>query len=535
MYHYVSKINIFSDCHLIEDCLKAITPLDRFEHHIQTHSSVSHEVLVESDMILLELPFNQDEVRQIWQIKKPGALLVLCITAEKMDELSSEILKVVDDIWIVPLREELIGFYFTKLLKQQKLVKDYSLYRNYLETIINSIPDLVWFKDVKGAHLIVNDSFCNTVDKPKDDVIGRGHCYIWNIDEKEYATGEYVCLETDEIVLEKRETCLFEEKVLSKEGMRLFKTYKSPIFDDDCKVIGTVGVAHDVTDIKNNYAELEIIIENIPFGILVYDKKGFILSANKRLTDYMGIDKESLVGINFEALECNMQRVKDRVARAGIKNNSYKTKIMINNEERVLEIHKEPLRDALNNVSGYMCVFRDITLIHQFHERNLLNANTDYLTGLYNRRYLYEFLGIKRKINPTSLFCIDIDNFKVVNDTYGHKAGDNALVFLSNILLEQFPKQQIFRLGGDEFLVAIIDNSSKEQIEKYAEDLLDIVNERIIEVDEMRLMSVSIGVVVDEESTVDLDELLKRGDLALYMAKKAGKNRYCFWEKDMEK
>lgn len=78
-------------------------------------------------------------------------------------------------------------------------------------------------------------------------------------EEGRYEQGEYICLESDEIVLEERRTCLFDEMVKSKQGMRQFKTYKSPLFDDDGTILGTVGIAHDVTDLANMGAELEIL------------------------------------------------------------------------------------------------------------------------------------------------------------------------------------------------------------------------------------------------------------------------------------
>lgn len=75
-------------------------------------------------------------------------------------------------------------------------------------------------------------------------------------------------------MLEERRTCLFDEMVKSKQGMRQFKTYKSPLFDDDGTILGTVGIAHDVTDLANMGAELEIFLRNMPFAILISGNDG---------------------------------------------------------------------------------------------------------------------------------------------------------------------------------------------------------------------------------------------------------------------
>ena len=95
---------------------------------------------------------------------------------------------------------------FTRILERFKEREDAVLNHKYLETLIDSLPDLIWFKDARGSHLKINKSFCQAVNKSKDQIEGRGHYYIWDIEPDEYAQGEYICLESEEIVLNKKET-----------------------------------------------------------------------------------------------------------------------------------------------------------------------------------------------------------------------------------------------------------------------------------------------------------------------------------------
>ena len=113
--------------------------------------------------------------------------------------------------------------------------------------------------------------------------------------KEEYEQGEYICLESEEIVLQEKKTCIFDEKVKTKHGMRQFKTYKSPIFDDNEQLIGTVGIAHDVTDLENMGAELEVILRNLPFAVLLTNEAGKIINANDICSQYFTEGKEALI------------------------------------------------------------------------------------------------------------------------------------------------------------------------------------------------------------------------------------------------
>lgn len=121
-----------------------------------------------------------------------------------------------------------------------------------------------------------------------------------DLKKEEYEQGEYICLESDEIVLEERRTCLFDEMVKSKQGMRQFKTYKSPLFDDDGTILGTVGIAHDVTDLANMGAELEIFLRNMPFAILISGNDGRIINVNAKFEEYFAAKEKNIVGKPYE-------------------------------------------------------------------------------------------------------------------------------------------------------------------------------------------------------------------------------------------
>ena len=405
------------------------------------------------------------------------------------------------------------------------------LTQTYLDTIIDSIPDLIWFKDVKGSHLKVNNGFCHAVGKKKEDVQGRGHYYIWDLKKEEYEQGEYICLESDEIVLEERRTCLFDEMVKSKQGMRQFKTYKSPLFDDDGTILGTVGIAHDVTDLANMGAELEIFLRNMPFAILISGNDGRIINVNAKFEEYFAAKEKNIVGKPYEEWKHVIQKSLCKTYGEG----HFEIRLHGDGEERILEFHEEPIFDVFRNRVGQFCFCRDVTIERTFEHQIWISANTDALTGLYNRRFFYEYMNENRKENQLSLLYVDLDDFKKVNDAHGHHIGDGALELVARLMREAFPGDFIVRLGGDEFLICLVGERSLAFLEEKANRLLQSLLEAFQVSDYLRVMSASIGIASSADPRTKLDDLVRQSDIAMYAAKQSGKSRCCVYSSDLIK
>jgi len=156
----------------------------------------------------------------------------------------------------------------------------------------------------------------------------------------------------------------------------------------------------------------------------------------------------------------------------------------------------------------------------------------DYLTRLYNRKGMSEkWNDILKKEQLVQVLFIDIDNFKAVNDVYGHKTGDNILIRIAEILRKASPDDGIIvRLGGDEFVIMIPSEYSKQKISVVAQRLMDKINEVKIENPAFNIISVSIGIVRNANTSEGVDSLLSYSDAAMYYAKELGKNQYVFFE-----
>ena len=162
-----------------------------------------------------------------------------------------------------------------------------------------------------------------------------------------------------------------------------------------------------------------------------------------------------------------------------------------------------------------------------------LLASIDSLTQLYNRRYFHEisnhiFSLAKREEKELSIIMLDIDKFKLINDTYGHQIGDDALVFVARTLQENIRKSDIAcRYGGEEF-VLLLPNTAKEDAFKIAQKIREKIEQSSLQVNinqEVRF-TISLGVSqIDCKKDIALETVIKRADEALYEAKNSGRNK----------
>ncbi|MCR5774668.1 MAG: GGDEF domain-containing protein [Lachnospiraceae bacterium] len=154
------------------------------------------------------------------------------------------------------------------------------------------------------------------------------------------------------------------------------------------------------------------------------------------------------------------------------------------------------------------------------------NINHDPLTGLYNRRYFYSQVRTgEEKPGKYAIALIDIDNFKKINDTYGHKYGDAALVSISRIMTEALsPDDMAVRWGGEEFVVFMPGIEEEKAYDKLSDILSAIRNEKITVDDLTITCTVTMGVAVSDDYS-NYEKIIGEADLKLYEGKNSGKNR----------
>lgn len=254
-----------------------MTPLESFTHTFSESDSLREELAARADMIFADLR-DMDGTHAAGELisrKKPDTGLILLVKKEQTDALT-EYLPQIQDIWILPMSEEELRFRFLRWQQSVKMQKDYWETSQYLETTVNSVPNLIWYKDKDGVHEKVNDCFCSMVHKTRQQVEGYRHAHIWDVEQDDPA-----CIESERIVMEKKETCVAGECIQTQEGTRLLTTYKSPLYDVDGSVMGTVGVGIDVTkeqeyaqELLNKAQTLEAVFTSMDCGIMCHSLDG---------------------------------------------------------------------------------------------------------------------------------------------------------------------------------------------------------------------------------------------------------------------
>lgn len=297
MYHCHVCFYFIGNRNQLFDIIKDMPALASSEHDFIESNRPNEDSASKADVILADLR-GIDAAGAVCNLaawKKQEADLILLAEQEQFDGMA-DCLDEVTDIWTLPMSDAALRFHFLRWQQSFKMRKDYWQTSQYLESTINSVPNLIWYKDKNGIHEKVNDSFCKTVNKTKEQVQGRGHAYIWDVEQDDPA-----CIESERIVMEKRETCISEETIQTGDGTRVLTTYKSPLYDLDGSVMGTVGVGIDITKerayaqelIKKNQT-LEMLFTTMDCGVMCHTMDGKrIININRAALDILGYDSIS--------------------------------------------------------------------------------------------------------------------------------------------------------------------------------------------------------------------------------------------------
>ena len=269
--------------------LKETAPQEPFTHTFLESGEPDPALAAQADVIFADLT-GLDAAGTVRTLAESGAELVVLGLRDQLSQLA-ELLPALADLWTLPMSGEELRFRFQKWLRACHQEKDLWEARQYLEAAINSVPNLVWYKTKDGVHEKVNDSFCQTVNKAKEQVQGQRHAYIWDVE-----FDDPVCIESERIVMESQKTCVAEETVQTGEGTRLLTTYKSPLYDLDGSVMGTVGVGIDVTrerayeeELRRENHALETLFTTMDCGVLCHSLDGSrILSVNRAALVILG-------------------------------------------------------------------------------------------------------------------------------------------------------------------------------------------------------------------------------------------------------
>ena len=324
----------------------------------------------------------------------------------------------------------------------------------------------------------------------------------------------------------------------------------------------------DATEIKaseERYRSLSnfsnSVFENAPFSIIETDRKGVMQAMNaaaERLTGYKRADIVGKVSITTLHDPSELSRRSDDTvptdepeltgfdlltAKATQGEVDEREWTYIRHDGSTLPVHVAvtAVRDGSGNISGFIAIASDITERKQLMTYLNHMASHDQLTGLPGRTLLRERIAeaIEKAMlhgRKVAVFVIDLDHFKRMNDSLGHRAGDEIIVGMAERMRQSLRRSDTLgRLGGDEFIVVMPHIATLVDVERCAKRLVDRVSSTALVGDMEVNLTASVGVCVYPDFAEDVDSLLERADAATYAAKGNGRNQFQVFSEAMLK
>lgn len=283
-----------------------------------------------------------------------------------------------------------------------------------------------------------------------------------------------------------------------------------------------------------------IAFDSATEGMMIMDENARIIAINKGYSAITGFAEHEVTGSTPKALHTDEHEIWQTLIHQG------KWCGEVTNQRKNSQIYQKWLTiTAVKNLDGvtvnYVGVFTDITETKRAQNRLNELVNHDPLTGLPNRRLLNELLehGLRRAARENhqlALLFIDLDRFKVINDSLGHQVGDKLLhEVATRVSLCMRGSDVVARFGGDEFVVMMDMIKKPEDAALVAQKIIDaLAVEFVIESKEI-FISASIGISIYPQDGDSVDSLINAADVAMYQVKNKGKNNHCFYSEDLSR
>ena len=425
------------------------------------------------------------------------------------------------------------------ITEQAKLQTEIRSKSELLDNILNNCPDGIIGTDTKGKVFLFNRGAENIYGYTAEQAIG-------NIKARDlYPPGG--AREVKEFIYAedfggRGRLQDFETKIATSTGRLIPIRLSCELLHEGGTEIGTIGFFHDISGrlalqnhLEGSEAKFRTLFETASDAILSIDDEGRILMANraaKEVFEYpgqeiAGLDVRRLLGSEQEGAWEVLARYASRT-EAG----KYVESSAVSRSGKKIPFHVSVSESTAGGKKVYTAIMRDVSQLKAYEEDLQALANTDSLTRLFNRRQLVPIIQkeldrVARNKVPLSVLMMDIDHFKKFNDTYGHAGGDLLLAGFADRIRQAFRQMDsAFRFGGEEFVV-LLPETTEEGGRIPAERFRQRIADSLFPMPpDGRPVSVTVSVGIAGSRVGDtVDDVIRRADLAMYAAKRSGRNR----------
>lgn len=415
-----------------------------------------------------------------------------------------------------------------------------------IQRLLRNVTDVLYQTDAFGGLTWVTQSVADILGYQPVDMVDRPLRDFLADPEQDFA-----------LLVESPQLTRHPVRMLCKDGQIAWLMVSSRRIDGpDGNRTGTEGIWRDGTRLIETQRALDqekeraqVTLASIGDGVITTDAQGQVDYLNPSALGMLGVSCKDALGQGFDTL-CRLTDTAHDAPLVGIvkqcvdagRTLSWEDNIVLGDREGAplgpaVKLTVSPIRGRGRVVVGTVVAMHDITRLQQIAREMSYQANHDLVTGLANRRAfearLTETRAHARDSGQTHALCyLDLDQFKLVNDTCGHDAGDEMLVQIGELIQSWLrPTDTLARLGGDEFGIIMHDLSSADAVVKADQLRCAIDRFRFHWQDKLFRLGVSIGLATIDCDALSMTELLRRADTACYMAKEKGRNQVCVYRR----
>jgi diguanylate cyclase (GGDEF)-like protein/PAS domain S-box-containing protein len=412
---------------------------------------------------------------------------------------------------------------------------------NFLIKTINAVPEPVSVKSSNLEIVLVNDSFCETHNVNRDEVIGTAAPDVLNganLNESAYYEREVLATGIKQATIDAFFDDDHEPFILS--------TYHACFNDRESGHPFVVAASRDVTtEMKreNRLRLLASVFEAAQEGVAILSPQGAICEANPEFIATIGKSHAKVLGTCLSTVvNCEPHHFSEIIELAQAGRPWFGNIKMINkrHEEIPCWLSLSPSKNLRGETTNLIAMISDITQIEETKRELRRQALHDNLTDLPNRRYYRKQIAdlIESDVDGKVRFGVsfpDLDDFKIVNDTLGHDAGDQLLVEVSRRVRQTLgPDCFMARFGGDEFALLTPEqkgeplraNSSSRAVVEALSRPFDLAGHEVH-------IGVSVGTTIYPDHASDVESLMRHADVAMYKAKEEGKNKVTMFSSEL--
>ncbi len=406
----------------------------------------------------------------------------------------------------------------------------------YLRALIDNIPFWIWLKDPDSRYLAVNQTFAMDLGLTRpEECIGKT-----DLDFFPLTLARKYQADDREVIVSRQKQSLEEESTDHTGKLRWIETFKAPVMDGNNTIIGSTGFARDISERKQIETNLRLAasVYESQEGMVITDNTTTIIKINPAFTKITGYSSADVIGKKINILKSGKhgksfyQQMWQKI------NQDFSWQGEIWNRRKFGDVYPQWLtitavHDQKHTITHYVATLCDLATRKNIEQQIERLAHYDVLTDLPNRilfmdRFRQAIAKVRRDRGMLALLYLDINQFKAINETYGHDIGDWVLqsVALRLLACVQRETDTVARLGGDEFIVLIPQVFIAAEAIQLAEKFLQSIDKTFAF--EMGYLNItaSIGIALYPSAGADVFTLLKNADYAMHEAKAEGRN--CF-------